>query len=142
MTEAINKTRRKISLKKLERLGDFLLSLSTKLDWELSVSLVGSARMRQLNRQYRQIDKSTDVLSFRLDFPKTMGEIVICPDEIEQDSKYLFLEGVAKKDRLPFIIIHGWLHLLGHDDDSEPKRKKMMDMGYRLMEKAKKNGII
>jgi probable rRNA maturation factor len=142
MTEAINKTRRKISLNKLERLGDFLLSLSKKLDWELSVSLVGSARMRRLNRQYRQIDKSTDVLSFRLDFPKTMGEIVIRPEEIEQDSKYLFLEGVAKKDRLPFIIIHGWLHLLGHDDDSEPKRKKMMDMGYRLMEKAKKNGII
>lgn len=73
------------------------------------VSFVSAARMRRLNRQYRKVDRPTDVLSFPLeslapgpDGVIRLGDIVICTSEAKR-----------KKHGLEFLIRHAMLHLLG-----------------------------
>jgi probable rRNA maturation factor len=81
--------------------------------YTLSVTVVGEKKMRELNRQFRNIDKPTDILSFPLE--KDSGEIFL-------NIKYTKLE--AKKfersyeNFLAFLFIHGLVHLKGHDHGS------------------------
>jgi len=78
---------------------------------EISVVFVDSAKMEDLNKEYRKIDRPTDVLSF-IGEGDLLGEIVICPAEVRKnakDSKSSF-----KKESV-FVFIHGVLHLLGYD---------------------------
>lgn len=81
--------------------------------YDLSVAFVSSARMKELNRTYRQINKPTDILSFPLS--KKEGEIYICISEARKEAK--------KFDRkinnfISFLFIHGLVHLKGFDHGS------------------------
>ncbi|MEK7095290.1 MAG: rRNA maturation RNase YbeY [Patescibacteria group bacterium] len=81
--------------------------------YDLSVAFVSSARMKELNRTYRQINKPTDILSFPLS--KKEGEIYICISEAKKEAK--------KFDRkinnfISFLFIHGLVHLKGFDHGS------------------------
>ncbi len=144
MVEAINKTRRKVALVPLLRLLEWLICQAKAGKWEISLVLIGSKRMRSLNRDYRGIDNSTDILTF----PGgsfagvNLGEIFVSLEEIQKDRKYQFISDVSAKDRLSFIIIHGWLHLLGYDDVREKDRLEMIAIGRKLLVKAQKDGII
>ena len=69
-----------------------------KVKKDISVAFVGEQRMRTLNKRFRNVDKSTDVLSF-----VDIETIVICP---------------AKTDNIRKIFIHGLLHLLGYSHDT------------------------
>jgi probable rRNA maturation factor len=82
-------------------------------DGHVAIEFVDEDRIRDLNRDYRQIDEATDVLSFGVDGggdaagPRELGDIVICPTETED---------------LREAVIHGALHLSGMDherDDGE-----------------------
>jgi len=88
---------------------------------EVSISFVDKDEIRELNRDYRNIDEPTDVLSFPLskpaewtdcDIPTALGDIIICTDMArEQANEY----GHSFKRELGFLIIHGLLHLAGYD---------------------------
>ena len=82
--------------------------------YELSLVFIGETTSRKLNKQYRQKDKATNVLSFPLD--KKSGEIFITPS-------------VAKKEghSVGFLFIHGLLHLKGleHGDTMERAEIKL-----------------
>ena len=75
---------------------------------EASLFFVDEATIKGLNRQYRKINKATDVLSFPLDFDfgadgiVRLGDIVICRSQAKQ-----------KGHSVPFLIKHAMLHLLG-----------------------------
>ena len=76
----------------------------------LSVELVGEARIRELNREHRGLDRPTDVLSFPVDGagavpgPRELGDVVICP---------------AHTTDLQEAVVHGVLHLAGYDHESD-----------------------
>ena len=84
-----------------------------------SIILIDDEKMRHLNKQYRNLDKTTDVLSFayedneKLDFEiRHLGEIFISiPKMQEQAQEY----GHSEKRELSFLVVHGLLHLLGYD---------------------------
>ena len=84
---------------------------------ELSISLVDSAEMQILNRQYRGIDKPTDVLSFEND-GDLLGDVVICP-ELAREHASDFNSSFAYE--MALMLTHGILHLLAYDhiDDGE-----------------------
>lgn len=100
-------------------------------NYEISITFVSNERIRELNRDYRNIDKETDVLSFPL-FPiKTdqydmpLGDIVISLDKAnEQASQY----GHSLKREIMYLTCHSMLHLLGYDhmddDDKVIMRQK------------------
>lgn len=95
-------------------------------DAEISVTIVDDERIRELNKQYRNIDKSTDVLSFPLGEngvydinydtgAKMLGDIVISIEHaFEQAEKY----GHSLQREIGFLTVHSLLHLLGYDHEN------------------------
>ena len=97
---------------------------------EVSVTLVEVDRMRELNKQYRSIDKPTDVLSFPLGetlLPgytiRTLGDIFICPSYAREHAEK---EGISLEKKMSWLIVHGTLHLLGYDHERSEKEDTEM----------------
>lgn len=99
---------------------------------ELSILFTGPEGMRALNRRYRGVDGTTDVLSFPLygsprEFPAgtdfLLGDIVINPSQ----AKLQALEhGLSLGQELRWLLVHGLLHLLGHEHEKGVYGKRKM----------------
>jgi len=98
------------TLVELEELCALALSSAGIDDGHVAIQFVDGQRSRELNREYRQIDEPTDVLSFGVDEdgqsagPRELGDIVICPPETED---------------LREAVVHGALHLTGMDHETD-----------------------
>ena len=86
---------------------------------EISVAIVADAQMHELNRQYLQHDYPTDVLSFVLEYDAAKksldGEIIVSSDYATREAARY---GWSADDELLLYVIHGALHLVGHDDQT------------------------
>lgn len=86
---------------------------------EISIAIVNDDRMHALNRQYLQHDYPTDVLSFVLEYDETSksldGEIIASADYAAREAPRY---GWTANDELLLYVIHGCLHLIGHDDQT------------------------
>ena len=107
---------------------------SRSVAFEISILLTGSKNMKNLNKKFRKINKDTDVLSFpaeeknffKKDFTLKkklyLGDIAL---------SYQYIEAIIKKKNISFddyfkkMLVHGVLHLIGHEHDSFKKYKKM-----------------
>ncbi|MCA0458601.1 MAG: rRNA maturation RNase YbeY [Chloroflexi bacterium] len=96
----------------------------------LSVVFVDNDYIQNLNRQFREVDAPTDVLSFPADAPPVelddeppyIGDLVIAyPYASAQAAR----EGHALDDSLSLLVVHGTLHLLGYDHDTPENRAEM-----------------
>jgi probable rRNA maturation factor len=109
-----------------------------KTAFEVAVAICDNEYIRDLNSQYRGIDRETDVLSFPLsDFdipagPKSLGDIVISIDKaITQAEEY----GHSLRRELCFLCVHSTLHLLGFDHEvGEEERIKMEKMQEEILQ--------
>ena len=138
MLEINNTTCQKINLTKTKKIVDAWLLVYKKSDWFVSLALIGAKRMRKLNKCYRGIDKATDVLSFPGDSKgKFLGEVIINLEEIKKPNKYLEVFGVKKRSDyiFNFLLVHGLLHLIGYNDESEKERQKMISLGEKFLAK-------
>jgi len=104
---------------------------------EVHVYLTTDEVIQRLNRDYRHIDKPTDVLSFEMNTKirskKILGEVVISLDTVAiqaEERKIPFEEEVFR------MLIHGILHLMGYDDETEEEYKKMMKVQKSLEDKV------
>lgn len=94
---------------------------------EVSISFVDNGTIQTLNKQYRGMDQPTDVLSFPQDelpaeLPQILGDIVISLERAaEQAQEY----GHSLEREVLFLAIHGLLHLLGYDHQTEQEEKQM-----------------
>ena len=107
-------------------------------DTEISILLVDNETIRELNRDYRDKDSATDVLSFPLEenvegtgepeviggpAERMLGDIVISVERtVEQAAEY----GHSIERELAFLAVHGLLHLLGHDHETNEADQKIM----------------
>ena len=119
--------------KELDQLKELLKNVckDEKLsNGEFNVIIVNEEKIRDLNREYRGIDRVTDVISFALEDDKSfniedyrmLGDIYICLNKVkEQANEY----GHSFKRELSFLAIHGLLHLLGYDHMENEEKKKM-----------------
>lgn len=109
-------------------------------DGEFNIIIVGLDKIHELNKEYRNIDRPTDVISFALEDDDTfnvagyrmLGDIYICLDKTrEQAIEY----GHSFKRELSFLAVHGLLHLLGYDhmtkEDEEIMFKKQEEVLLR-----------
>ena len=104
----------------------------------LSLAIVSDRRMRALNRQFRGKDAVTDVLSFPSGTRGFMGEIVIASGVAKQQAK---TAGHTVATEVRVLALHGLLHLLGYDHESDDG--KMARAERRLRKKAGlKEGLI
>lgn len=111
---------------------------------ELSVTFVSNEKIREINREYRDKDRSTDVISFAMeemgdgelevigaDIPRVLGDIIISvPKAKEQAEEY----GHSFMRELGFLAVHGFLHLLGYDHLTEQEEKTMFDKQREILE--------
>jgi probable rRNA maturation factor len=90
---------------------------------ELSLVLTDDAEQQVLNRDWRGIDKATNVLSFPHNEPFApvsglLGDIILARETLEREAAE---QGVSLEDHFTHLVVHGFLHLLGYDhmDDDE-----------------------
>ncbi len=100
------------------------------------IVLVNNEEIHRINKEYRQIDKPTDVITFAIfadsaedeqfiiDGDINLGEIIVSLDRIEEQSKE---NKVSFNDELYYIIAHGILHLLGYDHQTEAEYNFMVN---------------
>ncbi|MCD8874339.1 rRNA maturation RNase YbeY [Mammaliicoccus sciuri] len=99
---------------------------------ELSISFVDEEEIQAINRDYRDKDKVTDVISFSLeedepeieglDMPRVLGDIIICL-EVAKEQAESYNHSLSRE--LGFLALHGFLHLLGYDHMTEEDEKEM-----------------
>lgn len=101
------------------------------------IVFVDNDEIHRINREYRQKDTPTDVITFAIfadssedekfifDGDVNLGEIIVSLDKIEEQSKE---NSVSFNDELYYLVSHGILHLLGYDHQSEAEYNYMVDM--------------
>ena len=102
---------------------------------QVCVRLTDDATMRQLNSRWRQIDTPTDVLSFpmqddAIDPAQPLGDIVIAIPFVQEAADQLQL---PINDHLSHLLIHGTLHLLGHDHMEAEDQARMRALECQVM---------
>jgi probable rRNA maturation factor len=97
---------------------------------EVSVALVDSATIRDLNSRFRDKDEPTDVLSFEVDGPygEMVGEVVVCPECASAEM------GVEE------LVVHGALHLSGMDHGEDFEGSEMARVQEAVMEEVRGEG--
>lgn len=92
-------------------------------DAMLSITFVGRAAMSELNRRYLGHRGATDVISFGLERPgkrgAVLGDIYICPEVARENAGR---QGVAAGEEVLRLVVHGVLHVLGHDHPNGESR--------------------
>ncbi len=133
---------------KLEQVGILALSEAGSVDnYEVSVLITDNEEIRSLNNKYRNVDTDTDVLSFPLFeendeneeplfFNETeeivLGDIVISGERaLEQSVDF----GHSFLREMSYLLVHGILHLLGYDHETEEDKKNMRLMEEQILRK-------
>ncbi len=93
--------------------------------YNLSLVFVGEKKIQMMNRQYRKINKPTDILSFSIS--KNSGEIFICEKSAMRKSKEFEMTYATF---LPFLFIHGLVHLLGYDHGDKMEAQEIKYRKY------------
>ncbi|MDF2607194.1 MAG: rRNA maturation RNase YbeY [Bacillales bacterium] len=130
----------------ITNLDSLLKFAANKLDFnsdaEVSVSFVDNNEIQELNKQYRNKDYATDVLSFPLEDdideiaaitgPEVaIGDIIISVEKAkEQAEEY----NHSLERELGFLIIHGFLHLIGYDHETDDDEKTMFNLQKEILE--------
>ncbi|WOH37742.1 rRNA maturation RNase YbeY [Thalassotalea fonticola] len=122
------------TLSQLQLWADTALKPYNK-NFELTIRLVDREESQQLNHQYRDKDKPTNVLSFPFEVPPgieldLLGDLVICADVVEFEAKDQNKELFS---HWAHMIIHGCLHLLGYDHITQDEAKEMEAIEIGLM---------
>jgi probable rRNA maturation factor len=107
-------------------------------DAELAVRVVESEEIRALNHLYRHQDKATNVLSFPAgdvdglpaDEPLMLGDVVVCASIVSAEAA---AQGKILADHWAHMLVHGTLHLLGFDHESDAEAAEMEAMEITLL---------
>ena len=121
----------KVDARKIEQqIGKVLISLDCN-EHEISILFIGDQGIRDLNHQFRNIDRSTDVLSFpqilagELEIPGALvlGDVAISLETARCQSEE---HGLSFEEELTLLLIHGILHLLGYDHEISGQEEDRM----------------
>lgn len=139
MFEIINETDKDIEeLKEVENFLKFVVKKEKLENAIFNIIIIDNPRIKEINRDYRKIDRETDVISFALEDSKDLeykdfrllGDIYISIDKaISQSIEY----NHSLLRELSFLSIHGLLHLLGYDHMKEEDEKIMFGKQEELL---------
>lgn len=111
---------------------------------EVSVTFVSNERIHEINREYRDKDAPTDVISFAMEelgegeieligeeLPRVLGDIIISIPKAEEQAKEY---GHSFIRELGFLSVHGFLHLLGYDHMEKEEEEKMFSRQKEILD--------
>ena len=122
----------------LEEVIDYTMKKLDIKDSIFDIIFIDDEKMHEMNKEYRGIDRTTDVLSFALNDNKhidtvinSLGDIFISiPKMKSQANEY----GHSEKRELSFLTVHGLLHLLGYDHIQEEDEKIMFGLQKEILD--------
>lgn len=120
--------------------------LSVQDNAEVSITVVSNEKIKEINKDYRDKDKVTDVISFAIEddeqelfkefdlegvtIPRDLGDIFISYDKaVEQAEEF----GHSVERELGFLMVHGFLHLNGYDHMTDEDEKKMFSLQEEIL---------
>ena len=119
--------------------------LKVEKNFEVDVSLVDEKTIQDINREYRKIDRVTDVISFAFlddkdprdqindpNIPQMLGEIFICLPQAKRQAEEI---GNSLLRELRFLFVHGLLHLLGYDHMKKEDEEIMFPLQEEILKK-------
>jgi len=122
--------------------------LKIEVNYEVDVSLVDDETIHQINRDYRKVDRITDVISFAFNddkdpkdliadpsVPRILGEIFICVPQALRQAKEI---GNTDMRELRFLFTHGLLHLLGYDHMKKEDEEVMFPLQEKILQEEEK----
>ncbi len=144
----------------LKLMKELIIAAAKKLNlgenFEVSVTIVDDNKIQEINREYRFIDKATDVISFAIEdndeedfavffdsefmeeevqIPRLLGDLFISIDKAENQAEAF---GHSLERELGFLTVHGFLHLNGYDHQTEAEEKEMFSLQEEILEE---NGL-
>ena len=134
MNQSLLKGGQKFPEKRLKQVLRFVERIAEPRLYTVSIAFVSSLAMRKANRIYRKKDCVTDVLSFNL--ASDHGELLICYDQARKQARQM-KHSVA--DEVTFLIVHGILHLFGHDHERSQDAKAMFSIQEKILEALRVN---
>ena len=124
---------------RLARLTRFVLADQRVPDaLEVSVLFVDRTTISELNAHHMGADGPTDVLAFPIDMPgesrggepSILGDVVLCPEVAAEQAGRA---GNTPDAEIELLVVHGLLHLLGHDHAEDEERRRMFSLTDRLL---------
>jgi len=129
MIEAVNRQRkRKIDTKAWERFAVRAANAIGHRESSVTIAFVSDKAIRQLNRQFRGVDKATDVLSFPAEDDANLGDIAISVETAAVQAKE---NGLTFENEVAQLILHGLLHLSGHDHETDNGEMNRLELRLR-----------
>ena len=137
------------TLKEVEELLQFAGDrLAIAEDTEISVTFMDNEAIQMINREYRNKDVPTDVISFALEeegeneipilfedegiyFPRNLGDIMISIERAQEQAEEY---GHSYERELGFLAVHGFLHLNGYDHMNPEDEKEMFDLQKEILD--------
>ena len=122
--------------------------IGLKANTEMSVTMVKNDRIQEINRDYRKVDRATDVISFAIEdenddefpvmmsdemkaeIPENIGDIFVSIDKVNEQADFL---GHSVDRELGFLIVHGFLHLNGYDHMKPEDERVMFDLQRKIL---------
>lgn len=145
--EVINNTEEDIPDQKIIDFTELLLTKLKCDHWELPISFVSSAFIQGLNKQYRDQDRSTDVITFNAyengmipDLPEILpGDVLISLEDVKDNCKEFHVD---LNEELMRVLTHSVLHLLGWNHTSyDFKEDKMLKYQESIVKELKEDGV-
>ena len=111
-------------------------SIPYQSETSVCLRIVDELEARELNKQYRKIDKATNVLSFPAEIPTQLninflGDIVICAPIVKREAEE---QNKQFNHHCAHLLVHGILHLQGFDHENESEAKKMEDLEVEILQ--------
>lgn len=153
---ALTDETKRISQEHLTLIKELIIATSKELEvednFEVSITIVDNEKIQEINREYRGIDRATDVISFAIEdedeedfaiffdeeftddeilLPRLLGDIFISIDKAEEqaaDYNHSF------ERELGFLTVHGFLHLNGYDHQTKEEEIEMFGLQEKILE--------
>ena len=129
MLEVVNRQRRlRLDTKRWGAFAAKALAAIGKSESSATIAFVSDNRIRELNRQFRGIDKATDVLSFPADEPNNLGDVAVSVETAATQAKE---NALSFDEEIAQLILHGLLHLSGYDHESDNGEMNLIELKLR-----------
>jgi len=136
MIEVVNRQRyKKLDLKPSEILAEKALALIGKDRHGATIAFVSNRQMRALNKRFRGLNKTTDVLSFPATADEltdsvgtSLGDIAISVEQAEEQARE---NGLSLDQEIAQLVVHGLLHLCGYDHSTDNGEMNQLELRLR-----------
>ena len=129
MIEVVNRQRgKKVDVEVWSRFAGKALEAIGKHGSSATIAFVSDKKIHKLNRQFRNVDKPTDVLSFPADEEMNLGDIAISVETAAMQAKE---NGLTFDGEIAQLILHGLLHLSGYDHETDNGEMNRLELRLR-----------